>query len=51
MKEAALTAGFPSANAFTKVFQRRFGTTPTAWRAQQARRKAQGARRKAQEGR
>ena len=33
VKKAALIAGFPSANAFTKLFRRRYGTTPTAWRA------------------
>lgn len=44
VKEAALIAGFPSANAFTKFFRRRYGMTPTAWR------KAQSAKRKAQKG-
>ena len=46
-KEAALTAGFPSANAFTKLFRRRYRMTPTAWRVLQgAGRRAQGAGRR-----
>ncbi len=36
VKEAALTAGFPTANAFTKLFKRRHGITPTKWRELQA---------------
>lgn len=32
IKEIALTTGFRSAGAFTSVFTRRFGTSPSAWR-------------------
>lgn len=32
----ALSAGFGSAEAFSRAFRNRFGASPTAWRAQQA---------------